>query len=436
MTNNLADDPADFFGFSSHKAHHISYAEMEELQLSALQTRFAAMVKTLPPLQALSEQRGISTIDSIEQAPALSFHHSIYKSYSEEALAEHDFPALTQWLNNFTMHDLSAVMAEDFDCIDDWMEALEKQTELSPLHSSGTTGRLSFHPRGKEEREAFKKHAQMAMGELAAPVAFHPNKPDYAIVWPSYASGRAAALQAGQLFCEGFASSEEDFFPLLTMNMSADFQSFLIQAENAKVDGRFLSPTPSDYVRPMLEQSMAMQKTHHQRNEDLLDAIDGKLKGRKIFFAGGPVLLYALAKAGLERGMEDAFAPGSVVASFGGFKGLSPAGDEEAVLRRFTGVQRYWQFYGMTELSSGLYACENGRYHVPPWIIPYVLEEETGEVKPREGIQRGRAAFMDLAAQSYWGGVISADAVTMGWSNCACGRTTPHIGEDIKRIEE
>lgn len=88
----------------------------------------------------------------------------------------------------------------------------------------------------------------------------------------------------------------------------------------------------------------------------------------------------------------------------------------------------------MTELTASFSMCRAGRFHIPPWIISYVFDPASGALLPREGRQKGRSGFMDLLPQSYWGGVISADAVEIGWDACACGRTSAHMAPAIQRI--
>ena len=45
---------------------------------------------------------------------------------------------------------------------------------------------------------------------------------------------------------------------------------------------------------------------------------------------------------------------------------------------------------------------------------------------------------MDLLPDSYWGGFVSGDRVTMGGFDepCECGRTGPYIDADIQRFSD
>ena len=52
--------------------------------------------------------------------------------------------------------------------------------------------------------------------------------------------------------------------------------------------------------------------------------------------------------------------------------------------------------YGMSEISAFHWACPEGRYHVQPWVIPFLLDPGTSQPLPQEGRQTGRAAFYDF----------------------------------------
>ena len=46
----------------------------------------------------------------------------------------------------------------------------------------------------------------------------------------------------------------------------------------------------------------------------------------------------------------------------------------------------------------------------------------------------GLAAFYDLLAETYWGGFVSGDEITVNWTDpCPCGQTTVHIARQVER---
>ena len=88
----------------------------------------------------------------------------------------------------------------------------------------------------------------------------------------------------------------------------------------------------------------------------------------------------------------------------------------------------------MSEVMAGNKLCAEDRFHIEPWAILFVLDPDTGAPLPREGIQTGRAAFYDLLAETYWGGFVSGDEITVNWTDpCPCGKTTVHMARQVER---
>src|SRR3546814_2349901 len=86
----------------------------------------------------------------------------------------------------------------------------------------------------------------------------------------------------------------------------------------------------------------------------------------------------------------------------------------------------------MQELHSGMPRCRaGGRYHVPPWVVPLILDKSGDALLPiGNGEYEGRAAFFDLSIDGRWGGVISGDRISIDFSPCPCGhRSAEHTSE-------
>lgn len=437
MTQTFADDPAAWFEYDSDRAHHLPRDKSEGLQLEAVRARFAALRDRLPPLAALAASQNIADIASFDAAAMLFYPHGFFKSYPEQLLIEGAFAPLTEWLSRLNISDLSGVRGRSFAAIDDWLDALDNETPLEMYHSSGTTGRLSFYPRGKAEAVVQLAHASMAIAEWFDPSKLRHGEHFFTLVWPSHAFGRTAILRGAKLFRQMLTENEDDYQPLLPSVMSADLHYHILRTRNMMGQGHAFAPVASDYVRSRMDEAEALKAYVPERTQQLLDIMaDRKHAGRRVMIAGGPVNIHALAKAGLDRGLESLLLPGSLVRAFGGLKNHPDIPTLEADVARFTGEPNYLNAFGMTELTSTFSLCRAGRFHIPPWVVPYVFDSASGALLPREGRQRGRSGFFDLAAQSYWSGVITADAVEIGWDACACGRTTPHMGPAIQRIAE
>jgi len=107
------------------------------------------------------------------------------------------------------------------------------------------------------------------------------------------------------------------------------------------------------------------------------------------------------------------------------------------MVREFFGVDHLFAAYGRSEMCGQFPSCEHGHYHAPPWVIPFILDSETGEVLPRHGTVTGRFAFFDLLPDARWGGFVTGDEVTISWDKpCDCGRTGPYVHAKIQRFSD
>ncbi|WP_131786082.1 hypothetical protein [Protofrankia symbiont of Coriaria ruscifolia] len=142
---------------------------------------------------------------------------------------------------------------------------------------------------------------------------------------------------------------------------------------------------------------------------------------------------HELAREACEQGLTGVFSPDSSVVGGGGAKGVVLPDGWEQVIERFIGVPRLRHCYAMSEVMATHMMCAQGRYHIEPSTILFVLDPQDGAVLPREGVRTGRAAFFDLLAETYWGGFVTGDEVTADWSPCACGLDSPSLGRTIER---
>jgi hypothetical protein len=127
-----------------------------------------------------------------------------------------------------------------------------------------------------------------------------------------------------------------------------------------------------------------------------------------------------------------------VLTSGGGSKGRVLPPDYKRQIFDFLGFERHFEFFGMSELMANAPRCEAGQFHFPPVIVPFALDPDTGRALPCAGRQTGRLAVMDLLPDSYWGGLVSGDEVTLAGFDtpCACGRRGPYLEPGIRRYSE
>jgi hypothetical protein len=242
-------------------------------------------------------------------------------------------------------------------------------------------------------------------------------------------------MRMQQLFIKPSAGSEEEYHTLYQTPLSADLISLAarLQSTDDKEELRRIGLDPG-----LLDKRDAMIAQAKRRNEDL-EAWFSKLisdyRGRKVRIAGSGADLLHVTLAGKAKGLKCEFAPGTVVMSGGGLKSAQNVPpDWEQQVMDFFGVDKLARVYGMSESMGSAPDCAHGFYHIRPMTLPILLDEEYRAL-PREGVQTGRFAFFDLLAETYWGGFITADKVTMHWDDdCACGWKGPRVGMDISRM--
>jgi hypothetical protein len=172
------------------------------------------------------------------------------------------------------------------------------------------------------------------------------------------------------------------------------------------------------------------------------DAIDALVKARdqKLLLTGMFASLYPLAAGVREQGYGGGdFQPDNLMLTGGGLKGAQlPPDYREFVFETFgLSEERVFHLYSMQEISTVFPRCRAGRYHVAPWVMALPLDAP-GErlLDASDGEIEARAAFLDLALEGRWGGVISGDRVHIDFRPCGCGHQGPHIGPDIVRYSD
>ena len=104
--------------------------------------RFADHKESIEAVGKAAKRTGITELRDFDDVVPLMFSHAAYKSYPAALLDRKRYDLLTAWLDKLTKHDLSQVDVSGCTDIDSWIEALDAQTPLEVITSSGTTGTL------------------------------------------------------------------------------------------------------------------------------------------------------------------------------------------------------------------------------------------------------------------------------------------------------
>lgn len=430
-------DPLTFFDMSFTKMQSVPRDLLEQLQAEALSQRFQQQRDRIPTLTKLADRQGIDRVGKVDEVLPLLFQHTVYKSYPTYLLEKNQFDKLTTWLNRLTPYDLSGIDASGCKSIHSWLDLLTAETELDPVTSSGTTGMMSFTPRAKSDWRTFilGGFRLQLFQEFGRPPTEADLTEKIHVCWPSFADGHTPFFRAPQYFREYLAMGSDDHFhPMYDTPGDTDVMYLVARLRAAQARGDSRVDVPESLLERRSEVE-AMERERPAKAAAWMEMVVSQLRGERVFLMSLAQLIYDVAVAGLAEGKTCDFAPNSVITAGLGGKGFAMPDDWEETVDRFLnfeGPSAY--FYGFSEQTGLSVKCENGRLHLPPWSIPLILDPETSELLPREGVQNGRAAFFDLAMNGAWGGLITGDRVEIGWDDCGCGRTTVHLGEEINRF--
>jgi hypothetical protein len=411
----------------------LSVDEVRPVQLTALKVRFRALRPQVEALGKLADQQGVNDIDEIEDVVPLLFDHRVYKSYPLSLIEKRQFSRLSAWMNRLTTHDLKAISVDGLNSVDDWLTCLDDNGMIIG-HSTGTTGKLSFIPRSRNEFSAWRNDHFESL-RLATGTDFRKEKIHNMAA--GYRYGHQMMAKQGMLFGSETAGGEEYRHTLYDYRLSSDLLSLAGRLHAAEERGELeqLNIDPQ-----ILEERKQLIEAARNREDDLewwFTKLAHEFRGERVLIGGTSADLVRLAIKGRQKGVVADFAPGSVLAVGGGFKGFQDApSDWQDLLKRFFGINRLASFYGMSELIAAAPVCSAGFYHIAPYTIPILLDADAKPL-PSQGTQTGRMSFYDLLAETYWGGFISGDRVTITFDgDCGCGFASPRVHPDVKRFSE
>jgi hypothetical protein len=432
---DLAAAPESIVSRSLDALYGLSRSDYQYLQLAALRTRFAQLRGRVPALAKLADSLGVVEIDALERGAQLLFQHTVYKSYPLALIERNDFVRLSSWLARLTAHDLSHVDVEHIEFIDDWLKYLDEHTALRVVHSTGTSGKLSFLPRSTTEMPAYVK------GMLSFYAGFK-GEPDLtpkgmSLVIPAYRHGFNAGPRMVQAMMDELHIDESECLALYDF-ISADLMSLAGRLRTAEAKGEGGKLVINDHMKALRKRLMLQKAGENEAFEAFFERAMVQFRGRRVWLMSTVPQLYRAAEFARSRGLNHVFDAKSIVHTGGGMKGTALPPDFMKTICDFVGVPSVREAYGMTEMMTFMPKCPQGHYHVPPQLIPFVVEPESGALQPQAGVQNGRFGFIDLLAQTYWGGFLTGDSITLDWDlECRCGRTGgPVLYGTIERLSE
>jgi hypothetical protein len=411
----------------------LSWRDYQDQQLAVLKQRFDSQKTSIQALERLAKRQSVNTVDSVEELLPLLFDHRVYKSYPLTLIESRDLPRLTAWLNRLTTHDLSQLDLSGLTTIDQWLTRLD---ELGMLigHSSGTTGKLSFVPRSRVEFPAWQRAYYEAQ---RATTGVDPYTDKVETFFPGYRGGHQMAMKMLSLFNIPAAGGPEHYHTLYQGHISSDLLSLAGRMQVAEDRGELERMGLDPALLKARQDLMAQGKRREQDIEAWFFKLFQEFRGKRVKLGGTFADLIRTARSGIKKNLQPEFGAGSFIMTGGGMKGLKDAPEDwEAYVRDYFQIDRIGMFYGMSEIMGMSPRCPQRYFHILPHTIPILFDREMRAL-PRTGVQTGRYGFFDLLPETYWGGFISGDQLTIHWEeDCPCGWKGPRIGPDVQRFSE
>ena len=370
----------------------------------------------IPAYRRLCDEAGVPDDAPLAMlAERCTVTDDLFKSYDAAWVGARDFAALSEWLRDVCAEPVPVAASAAHD-VDDWLERLERGG-LHVLYSSGTSGKLSFVPRGEASWNAYRANGPSYLMHQVQRLGVDLSSMDGAVL--GFRGGRMGIQRAGAELSRYIA----DVHYLHDRELRAEMLRALLTARSAAA---------ADAARAALV--AAQDETYLGFVGALRRATE---RGRALWLFGAPYQVQQLC-ALMQAAGAPMLRPGSVVTLGGGWKSFEGRRVDRpalcALIQAALGVPaaRVLEAYAMVELNTPLMRCGEGRYHVPPILEPWLFDEALLPLPPGLDV-RGTFGFMDPTATSYPSFLVTGDEVRLVRERCPCGLVGPALLGEVRR---
>lgn len=409
----------------------ISWAALQTDQIAALDEAFQGRREKIKLLAHRAREAGIDAINSLADMVPLLFPHTAYKSYPESFLVEQKWDRLSKWLGTISPYPVATIDMAAIGDIDDWIDQLQVMGNYISC-SSGTTGKSAMLIASEKDMDWSRVDTVnvFAWGSGVVP------RRDRKLI----GCAPVASVPKNQIIADAqyaaFANADWSrwVYPVPPITVGALTKMVVMRKKIA--DGTALPQELADFEGTSARRQAILDRAVELTADEIIANRD-----KKLMVAGLWSGLYAVAKQVRDKGYaaQDFDADNCIYVGGGLKRALLPDDYQEFVDQTFNiPADRTFQNYSMQELNSGIPKCRaGGRYHVPPWVVAFLLNEDGDRLLPMgEGEVEGRAAFFDVSLDGRWGGVISGDKISIDFGPCACGNKGPSVRDNIVRYAD
>ena len=417
----------------SDERFNYSAAEVRETQIAALNERYHERKDCLKLLGHRAEEAGTTEIRSVEDMVPLLFPHTAYKSYPESFLMDEKWDRLTKWLGTVSPYPIEGVDLEGIADVDEWIERLSAKGYFISC-SSGTTGKSAMLIASQKDMDWSKIDT---VGVFSWGSGVEPAQ-DRKMIGTAPVASVPKNLTIGEAQRAAFANPDWPRFNYPVPPITVGTLTKMVLMRKKISDGTATPQEIADFENTSVDRQEILDKAIILAAEECIAN-----REKKLMISGLWSGLYAVAKAVRELGYSAKdFHPDNCIYVGGGLKRAQLPDDYQKFVHETFNIpqNRDFQNYSMQELNSGMPKCrECGRYHVPPWIVPMILDKDGDIMLPYNltgGEIEGRAAFFDLSLDGRWGGVITGDKIAIDYNPGTCSHKGPSIRNTIVRFAD
>jgi phenylacetate-coenzyme A ligase PaaK-like adenylate-forming protein len=401
----------------TEKSYFNNYQKISDLTSNAIKYSFNHHYENNSLYRRLCEVNNISpesinSKDEFNKLPLLP--DSFFKDYPEDK-------GYLNWLDNvYTGKTPMPKFDSENPDHDTVIEEFNKKG-VSIMFTSGTSGRFSFIPRDNGSWKRLKYNAMRSVVEL-----MDYNIDDTVILL--IPDPRLTNLTIASLFGIAYDLYKPENIHVALDDLKITIQYLRMQRSEA------IGIKEKIKAKAISKLSPLVLKRSDNRIISLLENLEKE--GKRVNLAGPPFWLNRIIDRMIKDGKKVKL-PTSQVLTGGGWKAEEDKRTPEETFREkvenVLGIpqDRFHDVYAMSECSSVFLSCEGHYKHVPPTIIPLVLDENLNSV----GYDKfGRFAFIDPIPESYPGFIITGDKVKLIEKCPVCKREGPVLDIEVSRL--
>lgn len=409
-----------------------TFEEVKDLQIAAVNAQLQERRNSIRLLDHRAAEAGLEAVGCHADMVGLLFPHTAYKSYPESWLSEGRWDRMAQWMDTVSAQRVPVDKVKDARSIDDWVARLEAEG-LHVSCSSGTTGKSAMLVASDRDM-AWVERESVACFAWGSGVEPRQDRRIFGLAAVAHVPRNQASARGLRA---GYQDKGKDAFAYPVPPITVGGLTGMVVMRKRIAEG---SATPGEI--------QAFEATSARRREEVERAVEiaatalVEARHDRLQVSGLWAGLYNVAKVVRDMGYSAKdFHPENSIYVGGGLKGATLPEDYQVYVFGTFNIrpERNFQNYSMQELHSGMPRCrKGGRYHIPPWVVPLILDEAGETLLPIHQTHEyeGRAAFIDLSIEGRWGGVISGDRVFIDFRPCECGNRGPSLRDNVARYAD